>query len=235
MDGILKIERELNLLRNPAKAKILSRFFKTDSGQYGEGDMFLGLTVPMVRGIAKKYTSLTLLDLQKLLNSKIHEYRLSALLILIDKYKKTEDQERKKIFNFYLKNAKNINNWDLVDLSAPNVVGSFLQEKDKSILRRLAKSNNLWKKRIAILATYQFIRHNNFEETINIAEILLSDKHDLIHKSVGWMLREVGKRDQNLLEEFLDKHLREMSRTMLRYAIEKFPEEKRRLYLNKKT
>jgi 3-methyladenine DNA glycosylase AlkD len=225
------ITRDLNKLRNPPKAKILAGFFKTGKGQYGEGDIFLGITVPDQRKIAKKYLSLSFVNLQKLLASKIHEYRLVALLILVEQYQKASDQDKSKIVKFYLKNSKNINNWDLVDLSAPKILGEYLSDKDKSILYKFAKAKNLWQKRIAIVATFSFIRKNNFDETLKIAEILLNDNHDLIHKAVGWMLREVGKKDLKVLEKFLQKHYKKMPRTMLRYAIEKFEEGERKKYL----
>lgn len=227
------LEKDLQKLQDPKKADILSRFFKTGKGQYGEGDIFLGVTVPKQREVAKKYINLTLEELQKLLLSKIHEHRLTALLILVDKYKKSEQIEKEKIFDFYLKNTKSINNWDLVDLSAPNIVGDFLLNNDRAILYKLAKSENLWEKRISILVTYAFIKNNEFKDTLKISEILLKDSHDLMRKAVGWMLREVGKKDQKVEEEFLKKHYKIMPRTMLRYAIERFDENKRRFYLNK--
>ena len=222
-----RLKKELSKLENKEKSEILSRFFKIGKGQYSEGDIFLGITVPQQRKIAKEYSNLTLEDLQELISSKIHEHRLVSLLILITKYKNS----KKEIFDFYLKNTKNINNWDLVDLSAPNIVGNYLIQKDKSILYKLAKSNNLWEKRIAILSTFEFIKNNEFEDTLKISEILLSDKHDLIHKAVGWMLREIGKRNQKIEEQFLKKHYKNMPRTMLRYAIEKFEKDKREQYL----
>ena len=232
------LKQDLKSLANKEKAILLQRFFKTGKGEYGEGDIFLGIIVPEQRKVAKKYINLSLNDLQVLLNSKIHEERLISLFILVDKYKKAEkennEKQKQEIFNFYIKNAKNINNWDLVDLSAPNIVGNYLLKKDdkeKQILYKLAKSDNLWEKRISILATFMFIKNNQFQDSINLAEILLNDKHDLIHKAVGWMLRELGKRNEKLLINFLNKHKKEMPRTMLRYSIEKFNEEKRRFYL----
>lgn len=228
---MLNIEKDLYKLRNPKKAEILSRFFKTGKGKYGEGDHFLGIVVPNQRKIAKKYYNLSLKDIQKLLLSKIHEYRLTSLFILIAKYKKSNELERKKLFNFYLKNTKNINNWDLVDLSAPNIIGNYLLNKDKTILYKLAKSKSLWKKRIAILSTFTFIKNNQFKDALKIAELLLKDTHDLIHKAVGWMLREIGKRDQKIEERFLKKYYKTMPRTMLRYSIEKFNDKKREYYL----
>lgn len=224
---------ELKENTNPEQAKNLQRFFKTGKGEYGEGDVFLGIKVPVQRKIAKEYTNLSFQDLQILLNSKKHEERLIALIILTNKYKKSKKDTTKKrqIFEFYLKNTPNINNWDLVDLSAPNIVGDFSSIDGTEIIRFLAKSENLWERRIAIVSTHTFIRKRMFGETIAIADMLLKDEHDLIHKAVGWMLREVGKRNIDVLEIFLKERYKEMPRTMLRYAIEKFPEEKRKAYL----
>ncbi|MCW3997980.1 MAG: DNA alkylation repair protein [Candidatus Bathyarchaeota archaeon] len=230
-----QLKRDLSQLRNLEKAKILSRFFKTGKGQYGEGDIFLGIPVPEQRKVAKKYVDLSLNNLQKLLFSKIHEHRLTALIILVSKYKKADHSGKSKIYNLYLKNTKNINNWDLVDLSAPKIVGDYLSNKDKSILFKMAKSNNLWERRIGILSTFAFIRKNNFEDALSISKLLLHDKHDLIHKAVGWMLREIGKKDQEIEEQFLKKYYMQMPRTMLRYAIEKFDKNKRKFYLNQIT
>ena len=221
------LKQDLKKLSNPEKAKILQGFFKTGKGQYGEGDIFLGITVPQSRSIAKKYSSLELNKTQQLLNSKIHEERLIALFILIENY----PNNQKEIFNFYLSKTKQINNWDLVDLSAPKIVGKFLKDKPREILYELAKSKNLWEKRIAIVSTYTFIRDNDFEDTFKISEILLNDKHDLIHKAVGWMLREIGKRNQEILETFLKQNYNRLPRTTLRYAIERFEETKRKDYL----
>jgi 3-methyladenine DNA glycosylase AlkD len=228
-----QIRNDLTALKDLEKAKNLSWFFKTGKGQYGEGDVFWGITVPNQHKIAKKYIDLPLSDLQELLNSKIHEHRLTALLILVLKYKKTDKPSKDEIFRFYLKNTNNINNWDLVDLSAPKIVGDYLANTDRSILFRLAKSSNLWERRISILATFKFIANNDFKDTLSISEILLHDEHDLIHKAVGWALREIGKRDQETEEKFLKKYYLEMPRTMLRYAIEKFDENKRKNYLAK--
>jgi len=230
-----QIKGDLLQLRNPEKAKNLSRYFQTGKGQYGEGDVFLGIPVPEQRRIAKRYLNLPLDDIQELLSSEIHEHRLTALLILVSKYGKADNPGKEEIFNFYLKNTENINNWDLVDLTAPKIVGDYLFNKDASILFKLAKSNNLWERRIAVLSTFKFIDNNNFEDALSIAKLLLHDKHDLIHKAVGWMLREIGKRDQEIEEQFLSKHHMQMSRTMLRYAIEKFEENKRKFYLSQTT
>ena len=226
-----QLKQDLQNLKNPEKAKLYSRFFKTGKGQYGEGDVFLGIKVPEQRKIAKKYPNLTLEEIQELLSSKIHEYRLTSIFIMIAKYKKADNKDKKNIFSFYLKNTKNINSWDLVDLSAPNIFGDFLLNKDKKILYKLVKSKNLWERRIAIISTYGFIKNNKFEDTLKVSEILLKDSHDLIHKATGWMLREIGKRNQEKEEEFLKKHYKKMPRTMLRYAIERFDEKKRKAYL----
>jgi 3-methyladenine DNA glycosylase AlkD len=230
---INNLVNDLNKLKNSEKAKLLQRFFKTGKGEYGEGDIFLGIIVPKQREIAKKYIDMDFKDLQKLLSSKIHEYRLVALLIMVQKYKKANKEEKKKIFNFYLKNSKNINNWDLVDLSAPRIVGEYLLDRDRKILYKLSKSKNVWEKRIAVLATFMFIKNNQFKDSLVISKMLLNDKHDLIHKAIGWMLREIGKKNQKVEEKFLMKYYKSMPRTMLRYAIERFPENRRKFYLIK--
>lgn len=225
---INQIKKELNKKANKEKASHLARFFKTKKGEYGEGDVFIGIKVPEQRIISKKFKDASFKDIRELINSEIHEYRMTGLFILIFKYK----QEKEKSFNFYLRNIKKINNWDLVDLSAPNIIGDYLLDKDRAILYQLAQSKNLWEKRIAIISTFTFIRQNDFKETLKISEILLNDKHDLIHKAVGWMLREIGKRNIEVEVNFLNKHCKKMPRTMLRYAIEKFPEEKRKYFLS---
>lgn len=237
MITVQQLRRELRKIADSERAENLQRFFKTGIGEYGEGDVFLGIIVPKLRKIAKKYYSLDIKQLKKLIASKFHEERLIALFILINKYKTTN--HRKIIFHFYIKNTKYINNWDLVDLSAPNIVGSFLWDqqrgpvKSNSILIKLAKSENLWERRIAVLSTFRFIKENQFADSLKIAKILLKDKHDLIHKAAGWMLREIGKRDLKTEIEFLDKHCTKIPRTMLRYAIERFPEKLRMIYLRK--
>jgi len=228
-----KIKGELLQLSDPDRARRLSDFFKTKKGQYGEGDLFLGIRVPEQLKVAKNYTKLGLDDIQELLNSKFHEHRFTALVILVSKYRKAEESSKEEIFRFLLKNTANINNWDLVDLTAPRIIGEHLADKDRSILYDLAKSENLWERRISILATFKFIANNDFEDALKISEILLEDKHDLIHKAVGWALREIGKRDQKIEEQFLNKHAANMPKTMLRYAIEKFEEKKRKFYLSK--
>lgn len=230
-----KILKELKKYSSPKKVAILQRFFKTKKGEYGAGDKFIGVVVPDIRKVVKIYQDLELAEVVLSLHSPIHEERVCATLILVAQYKQADAKQQKKIFQLYLKNYKFINNWDLVDLSAPNIVGAYLRDKPKDILYKLAKSKNLWQKRIAIIATFDFIYHNRAEETIKIAKILLHDKHDLIHKAVGWMLREVGKRvDEKVLLKFLDEHYKIMPRTMLRYAIERLPEPKRLAYLHGK-
>ena len=214
--GIKQLKKELQKKANSKKAKILSRFFKTGKGQYGEGDIFLGISVPETRSVAEKFVNLNFDDIKKLLDNEIHELRLTALFILINKYKQNHEK-RKDV---------------LVDLSAPNIIGDFLFNKPRAMLHKLAKSDNLWEKRISIIATLSFIKKNQFRDTFKISRILLNDKHDLIHKAVGWMLREIGKRNQEVEEWFLKKHYKKMPRTMLRYAIEKFDEVKRRKFLN---
>jgi 3-methyladenine DNA glycosylase AlkD len=189
--------------------------------------------VPDQRKVAQKYINLPLQDIEKLLKSPIHEYRLVALMLLVYKYKKSTEDEKKKIYEFYISHTKNINNWDLVDVTAPHIVGTYLLDKEKAILYKFAVSENIWERRIAIVATAWFIRNNAFDDTLNIAKILLHDKHDLIHKAVGWMLREVGKKDQKAEESFLLKHYKTMPRTMLRYAIEKFDVKKKEFYMKK--
>ncbi len=228
---LLQLIKELQSKKNLKKAKVLQGFFKTGKGEYGEGDFFLGLTSEQIKGIAKKYSGLNFSKLQLLLKSKIHEYRMCALRILVLKYEKADENGKARIFNFYLKNAKHINNWDLVDISAPNIVGDFLLNKNKKILYKLAKSKNLWEKRISVISTFAFIKEKKFNDALKISEILLKDKHDLIHKAVGWMLREIGKRDKKILENFLKEYYKIMPRTMLRYAIERFEEGERKKWL----
>jgi 3-methyladenine DNA glycosylase AlkD len=212
----------------------LARFFKTGPGQYGEGDRFIGVKVPTARAVAREFKGLSLAEIECLLHSEIHEERLLALVILVGQFEKGDDAIRKLIFNFYLSNTRYVNNWDLVDLSAPQIVGGYLETRSRTPLNRLATSAGLWERRISIVATHWFIRHGDFGDTTRIAEKLLQDKEDLIHKAVGWMLREVGKRDIAVLEEFLGKHCQVMPRTMLRYAIERFPEATRRGYMKGK-
>ena len=229
--SLSEIRKAISKQKNPAQAIILQRFFKTGKGEYGEGDIFYGIKVPEQRTIAKQFKDLGLDDLKTLILSKVHEERLIAAFILVDQFKSGDEKKKKIVFDFYLKNRKGINNWDLVDLSAPKIVGTYLIDKEKELLYKFANSNDLWEKRISIISTQAFIREHFFEDTLNISKILLGDKHDLIHKAVGWMLREIGNRDLETEEEFLKKHYKIMPRTMLRYAIEKFPEQKRMAYL----
>ncbi|MGA2254204.1 MAG: DNA alkylation repair protein [Thermoguttaceae bacterium] len=228
---MLPIQTRLRSLGNPKDAIFLAGFFKTGPGQYGEGDVFIGVRVPVIRQVAKDFKGLPLPEVECLLHSPIHEERLAALVILVLQAAKADAKTRKQIYDLYLANTKFINNWDLVDLSAPQIVGACLADKSRKPLFRLAKSSRLWDRRIGILATYHFIRLRDFADTLAIAEMLLDDREDLMHKAVGWMLREVGKRDVAILEDFLGRHGRAMPRTMLRYAIERFPERKRKTYL----
>jgi 3-methyladenine DNA glycosylase AlkD len=229
-----EIKRKLRKLADKEKAGILQGFFKTGPGQYGEGDVFLGITVPMLRKLAKECRKTTVADSITLLRSEIHEQRVLALFLLVQAYAEGDGAIKKQIYGSYLKNTRYINNWDLVDLSAPNIVGEYLADKSRKPLYALARSRDLWKKRIAILATFRFIKQYDFADALAIAGMLIKDDHDLIHKAVGWMLREVGKRDMRTEEGFLQKHCRAMPRTMLRYAIERLPEIKRQRYLKGK-
>ena len=228
----MSIKGELERRANPEKAKLLSGFFKIGKGHYGEGDVFLGVMVPQSREVARQFLNLELKEVERSLFSKFHEERLVALLILVEKYKRGNKDVKEEIFNFYLKNTKWINNWDLVDLTAHKIVGEWLIDKPREILYRLAQSENLWERRISIISCFAFIKDDNFEDALKISEILLNDKHDLIHKAVGWVLREIGKKDLKVEEDFLKKNYKKMPRTMLRYAIEKFEEGKRKRYLN---
>jgi len=225
------IRSKLRKLGDKQKARTLQGFFKTGQGGYGKGDIFIGVRVPEIRKLAGKYQDISTTDVQKLLKSPLHEERRLALIILVIKYSKGNDVVKKRIYKLYLKNTRHINNWDLVDLTAEKIVGDYLTDKSKEPLYKLAKSNSLWERRISIMATFHFIKQNNFVQTLIVAEMLLKDKEDLIHKAVGWMLREIGKRHLSTEEKFLNEHSQEMPRTMLRYAIERFPESKRQGYL----
>jgi len=226
-----KIKKEMYNMKNEEKAKISSKFFKTGPGEYGEGDKFLGISVPETRKIAKEYVSVDFNELKILLNSDIHEFRLLAVLILVEKYQTSSNKEG--VVKFYLDNTEKVNNWDLVDLSAYKILGDYIKDRDRKIIYKLAKSKNLWEKRISIISTFAFILNNQFDDTLEISKILLNDKHDLIQKAVGWMLREVGKRDIKVEETFLRKYYKKMPRTMLLYAIERFPKKQREYYLTK--
>ena len=225
------IQKELKRLGNKEYAARLRKYFKTGKGEYGEGDRFLGIQVPVLRKIAKKYRKISIGEVSELIKSQFHEERLFSLLVLVNLFKRANDKDKKKIYTVYLSNTKFINNWDLVDASAGHIVGAYLLTRDKKPIYVLARSKNVWERRISIMSTSYFINYNRFVDTLNIAEMLLGDEEDLIHKAVGWMLREIGKRDFKLEERFLGKYYKSMPRTMLRYAIEKFPEEKRKSYL----
>jgi 3-methyladenine DNA glycosylase AlkD len=226
-----EISKRLQKMGNKEDAKFLQRFFKTGVGQYGEGDVFLGIRVPALRNLAKECKALPPEKVLPLLRCPYHEERLFALISLVNTFAKDDETIQKKIYDLYLANTRYINNWDLVDLSAPNIVGAYLLTKNRKPLYQLAKSKSLWERRIAVLATFYFIKNNQFTDSLKIAAILLHDKEDLIHKAVGWMLREIGKRDIEYAETFLQKHCRVMPRTMLRYAIERFTPAKRRKYM----
>ena len=227
-----QITHELAKLGDPEQAAVLRRFFKTGPGQYGEGDLFRGIKVPALRQIVKKYPDLPLADAERLLHAGQHEDRLLGLLFLVAGFEKGGAEVRSGIYRLYLDNTRFINNWDLVDVTAPHIVGAYLFDRNRAPLRSLARSALLWERRIAIVATFYFIRRNQFDDTLKIAGMLLGDKHDLMHKAVGWMLREVGKRDLAAEEGFLQKHCGHMPRTMLRYAIERFDPDKRTGYLH---
>jgi 3-methyladenine DNA glycosylase AlkD len=226
-----KLQEQLRTLSDPSTTALLQRFFKTGPGEYADGDLFRGIRVPVLRKLARQYDLLTLAETKKLLRSIYHEDRLLALLILTRTYVRGDDVVRASVFDLYLTNTRFINNWDLVDASAGQIVGAFLRDRNREVLYRLATSRNLWERRIAIIATFDFIKRGEFAETLSIAELMVSDTEDLIHKAVGWMLREVGKRNLRAEEEFLLANYRQMPRVMLRYAIEKFPERKRQRFL----
>ncbi len=225
------LKADLKKIATPKKAKASLWFFKTGKGEYGEGDKFIGVSVPEQRKIASKYKNLSLVDISQLLKSKIHEERSVALFILVKNFQ-TNESNRSDIFAFYLKHRKFVNNWDLVDSSADKIVGAYLIEKDKFVLNKLAVSKNIWDRRIAIVSTFYFIKNNKFEETFKISKILINDHHDLIHKAVGWMLKEVGKRDEGKLENYLKVNYKLMPRVMLRFTIEKLSDSKRKKYLS---
>lgn len=236
MKTFQQAQAALRKRKNPRKVVFLMRYFKTGKGEYAEGDKFLGITVPLTRSIAKDFKDMSIADALKLLESTWHEERLMATFILDDLYKQAVKNnnaaDQKKIFEGYLKRvAKYVNNWDLVDLSARDIVGRYLEDKPRGIIHKLSKSKNLWEKRVSVLSTFWFIARNDYDDALKVAETLLSDSHDLIHKAVGWMLREIGNRSSQTEKKFLDKHAKNMSRTTLRYAIEKFPENLRKKYL----
>jgi len=232
--NLQEILSKLKMQADPQRALLLQRFFKTGPGEYGEGDVFLGLQVPEIRELAKEYQALSLSTVVQLLHSPIHEARLLALLIMVRAYPKGDAALKERIYRTYLKNTRFINSWDLVDLSADHIIGAHLSYLSHNPLKALAVSDLIWERRIAVMATFHLIKKGEFSETLRIAQMLLQDPEDLIHKAVGWMLREVGKRDQRIEESFLKAHYKTMPRTMLRYAIEKFPENLRQRYLKGK-
>lgn len=228
-----EIQQELEMYIDPVKKEYLPKFFKTGKGQYGEGDKFLGIVVPNVRLVAKKHREESFETVKELMRSEYHECRLCGLLILVERFKKNDEKDRKEIYEFYLSQTERINNWDLVDLSASYIVGEYLKDKSREPLYRLAESELLWEQRIAVVSTYAFIKNSDFTDIYALAEKLLIHEHDLMRKAIGWMLREAGKRNKDLLVAFLEKYCLVMPRTMLRYAIEKFPEEERKYYMRK--
>jgi 3-methyladenine DNA glycosylase AlkD len=230
------IARQLKSLGSKEVAKVSSGFFKCGKGEYGEGDRFLGVTVPQQRMIAKAHRDLPFAEIETLLRSPCHEVRLTGLLVLTYAFERADGEKRKSIFDFYLAHLSAVNNWDLVDVTAPNIVGGYLTEKKsaRKILYRFAKSKNLWERRIAIVSAFAFIRRGDFDDTLSIAKLFLADPHDLIHKAAGWMLREVGKRDETVLKRFFDEYATIMSRTTLRYAVERLSESERKRYLSQK-
>ena len=230
----VSVIKKLNKLANPTIAAHSQRFFKTGPGEYGEDDIFLGIRVPVIRQQVKQFRGLTLSESLVLIRSELHEVRLFAVLMMVDLYERANDKDKKIIFNHYLKQTEWVNNWDLVDSSAHKIVGDYLLDKSRDALFHLAKSNQLWERRIAMVACYRLIKNDDFDDVLKIAELLIDDKHDLIHKAVGWMLRELGNRDTDRLNHFLEKHYLNMPRTMLRYAIEKLPQEQRLAYLHSK-
>ena len=231
--SLASVQKTLHALGNPADAANLQRFFKTGPGEYGEGDVFRGIRVPALRQLIPRYATLPRADVLRLLKSTFHEDRLLALLLLVRRFERGDATEQEGVFNAYLRHTRTINNWDLVDLSAPNIVGTWVATHDTNILTRLIRSPSLWERRIAMVATYALIRQHRHAPTLTLARKLLKDREDLLHKATGWMLREVGKRDQAVLTTFLDRHATVMPRTMLRYAIERFPETERKAYLKR--
>lgn len=227
----MMVKDELKKLADPARAKVSASFFKTGKGEYGEGDIFWGIKVPDIRTVAKRNKDAGEAEVKSLLYDKVHECRMCALMILLEQYKKGDARKKESIVKFYLENRSQINNWDLVDGSAPYILGDYLRDRDRAILYVFSAFEDLWTRRIAIVATQTFIRNDEFDDTLKLSELLMNDKHDLMHKACGWMLREVGKRDKEVLVQFLEKHAKRMPRTMLRYAIEHFDKAKRAQFM----
>lgn len=227
----MEVEETLKKFADPVRAKLLQRYFKTGKGEYAEGDIFLGLTLPQVRSTAKLYAKLEPAQIQKLIDSPYHEFRLTGLLILVGRYQKGTPAVKRTAVQMYLRNTKRINNWDLVDVTAPRIIGDYYENRPKDKLKKMARSRNLWDRRIAILSTFPLIRKGDFADSLEIYVSVLADKHDLIHKALGWMLREVGKKDGKVLEDFLVKHIRQLPRTSLRYAIERMDPKRRKYFM----
>lgn len=226
-----KIKLEISKYEDPNKAVFLQRFFKTGKGQYAEGDIFIGVNMPTIRQIAKKFNDANLIDIEQLLESPIHEHRMCGLVIMVNQAKKAKDTTKKELYNLYLKRTDRINNWDLVDISCRDIVGGYLLDKSKKTLYKLAESDNLWERRIAIVSTWYFISHHQLDETFKISKMLLNDEQDLIHKAVGWMLREAGKKDEKALKDFLNRYANKLPRTTLRYSLEKLPYLEKQYYM----
>ncbi len=229
-----QIQAELDSLGSPSDAQFLQGFFKTGEGQYGEGDIFLGIRVPVTRKVTARYRDMPLPQIEKLLESPVHEHRLAALIIMTEQAQRADQTGKKALYDLYLRRTDRINNWDLVDISCREVVGGYLLDKPRDPLYKLGRSKDLWERRIAMVSTWQFIREGQLQDTFAIAELLLPDTHDLIHKAVGWMLREAGKKDEAALKEFLDQHAATMPRTALRYAIERLHPADKTYYMNRK-
>ena len=236
MNSAVELEKDLRAAthRSTEDIALIQRFFKTGKGEYGDGDIFIGAKVPVIRHVCKKYITMPLPEIEKALENPVHEVRLAAVVIMVNQAKKAEAVHKKALFDLYLRRTDRINNWDIVDSSCRDVVGEYLLDKPRNVLYKLARSKNIWERRIAMVSTWAFIRQGQIDDTFNIAEILLGDKHDLIHKAVGWMLREAGKKaGHDRLKTFLDQHYRHMPRTALRYAIEHFDSAARQHYLRK--
>jgi 3-methyladenine DNA glycosylase AlkD len=234
MKELAKLQVALRKISDVKKIEVFKYFFKTGKGQYGEGDEFIGISMPQQREVIKGFKDLSLVEISEMLKSPIHEFRMSGLLILVGQFNKAKSEKRREIYEFYLYNIEKINNWDLVDCSCRDIVGAYLFDKDRSKLYELAATDHLWSQRIAVVSTWYFIRKKQFTDIFRLAEMLLTHKHDLMHKAVGWMLREAWKKDDLAVEEFLDEFAKQMPRTMLRYTIEKMDEPKRKYYLGHK-
>ena len=232
MDLVQAVRSELQAFADPIRADFVVRYFQAKPGQYAEGDQFWGVSNPQVRQVVRRWCTLPPGQLLLLLHDPIHECRLTALLIMVDQFAKASEEGRRELYGMYVSNMKYINNWDLVDASARDIVGRYLYDKDRSVLLDMARQPDLWTQRVAIVATHYYIRKGEYQDTLAVARLLLEHTHHLIHKAVGWMLREVGKRDLDVLEEFLHEHIREMPRTSLRYAIERLQPSRRQYYLS---